>query len=81
MQGLGDWKAPVCASRKNPQPMKQSEINPSPATTNFLKIPPVWYFCLENSVPRRSIVKNFTISGESGLIKNLCQIHPNENIK
>ncbi len=31
-QGLGDWKAPVCATHKNPQPMKRSEINPSPAT-------------------------------------------------
>ena len=31
-----------------------SAPNPSPATTNFLKIPRLRYFCLENSVPRHS---------------------------
>jgi len=38
VQGLGDWKAPVCATRKNPQPMKRSEINPSPATKIYKTI-------------------------------------------
>ncbi len=33
--------------------------NPLPATTNFLKIPQMRYFCLENSVSRRSIVCNY----------------------
>jgi len=28
---------PVCVKRKNPQPMEQSGINPSPATTDFSK--------------------------------------------
>lgn len=44
VQGLGDWKAPVCATRKNPQPMKQSEINPSPATSFNKKCAPVAHF-------------------------------------
>jgi len=26
---------PICVKRKNPQPMKRSGINPSPATTDF----------------------------------------------
>ena len=46
------------------------EGNLTSATTNFLKIPRLRYFCLENSVSRRSIVCNyvgcFTLIGEGG---------------